>query len=200
MNKTIKTLIPVVIIVSSLTVAVLINTKKINTPLMFGSIEKKLKSIITPKPPIGELTPTRDLRGVWKSSLVGKGIQVYGKFTTGPGVTNVYEDGDMELIIDSVENNIASGKMRFTNLCVTAEVVVPNIKTITTKKCVPDTGYSPVAIRVSASSLDFGTVAVTGATATMQGTYTTDIMTGSMTVNLPAYGVLKGELHLNRQK
>lgn len=171
-------------------------------PLMFRFVEEKLKSIITPKPPIGDLTPVRDLRGTWKSSLSKKGIQVYGKFTTGPGITTVYEDGDMELIIDSVKNNIASGKVRYTNLCVTVQTVAPKpIGTITVpKQCTKDLGYTPIAIRVSGSALDFGTVTVSGATATMQGTYTTDIITGSMTVTLPAYGVLKGEFHLSRKQ
>ncbi|MDD5626094.1 MAG: hypothetical protein PHG83_02935 [Patescibacteria group bacterium] len=174
----------------------------VKKPLMFGFVDKKLDSIVTPKPPIGNLTPTRDLRGIWKSSLVGKGVQVYGKFTTGPGITTVYEDGDMELIIDSVENNIASGKVRYTNLCAWGQTVAPKpLGTISVpKQCTEDSGYRPIAIRVSGSALDFGTVVTDGATFTMQGSYTTDIMTGSATVTIPAYGVLKGEFHLMRQK
>lgn len=171
-------------------------------PLMFRNVEEKMNSIVTPKPPIGDLTPVRDLRGTWKSSLAGKGIQVYGKFTTGPGATTVYEDGDMELVIDAVANNIASGKVRYYNLCVTGETVMPkplgaiNIP----KQCTKDSGYHPVSIRVSGSRLDFGTVTVSGATATMQGNYTTDIITGTASVTLPAYGALKGEFHLSRQR
>jgi hypothetical protein len=165
-------------------------------------INKKLGSIVTPKPPIGNLTPARDLRGTWKSSLAKKGIQVYGKFTTGPAITTVYEEGDMELIIDSVKDNIASGKIRYLNLSVTGQTTAPKpVGTISLpKQYVKDTGYSPISIRVSSSALDFGTVVVDGAKATMQGSYTTDIMSGSMTVTLPAYGVLKGEFHLSRQK
>lgn len=171
-------------------------------PLMFKFVEDKLKSIITPKPPIGDLTPARDLKGTWKSSLAGKGLQVYGKFTTGPAVTTVYEDGDMELIIDSVKNNIASGKIRYTNLSAWGQTVAPKpIGTINVPKIyVKDSGYMPATIRVSGSALDFGKITVSGATVNMQGGYTTDIMTGSATVNLPGYGVLKGEFHLNRQK
>jgi len=41
----------------------------VKKPLMYKFIEEKIKSIITPKPPIGELTPTYDLRGTWVSSL-----------------------------------------------------------------------------------------------------------------------------------
>jgi len=171
-------------------------------PLMFRFIEDKLKSIVTPKPPIGDLTPVRDLRGTWKSSLSGKGVQVYGKFATNPGTTTVYEDGDMELVIDSVTNNIASGKARYTNLCVNGQVVMPKpLASITIpKKCTKDTGYSPIEIRVSGSRLDFGAYDISGGTFIMQGNFTTDIITGSATVNLPAYGALKGEFHLSRQQ
>jgi len=199
MSKIIKILISILVAGVVVGTVVIINNMP-EKPLMFSFIEEKIKSIITPKPPIGDLTPVRDLRGTWKSSLPGKGMQVYGKFTTGPGITTVYEDGDMELIIDSVKNNIASGKVRYTNLCVTVQTVAPKpIGTITVpKQCTKDSGYYPIAIRVSGSALDFGTVTVSGATATMQGTYTTDIITGSMTVTLPAYGVLKGEFHLSR--
>jgi hypothetical protein len=165
-----------------------------------GLVDSKLKSIVTPKPPLdGNLTPARDLKGTWKSSLSGKGLQVFGKFTTGPAITTVTEDGDMEIIIDSVENNIASGKVRYTNLTATAVATVPKLKTITTKSGQKDTGYLPISIRVSGSALDFGTVKTSGATFTMVGSYTTDIMSGSMTMTLPGYGVLKGEFHLNRQ-
>ncbi len=201
MSKFFKVWLPLIIIVGAVagTVVVLHNRPTEQQPLMFRFIEEKINSIITPKPPIGDLALVRDLRGTWKSSLAGKGIQVYGKFTTGPGIATVYEDGDMELIIDSVINNIASGKVRFTNLCATAQATIPKLKTITTKKCTPDTGYLPMGIRVSGSALDFGTVSIPGAAASMQGTYTTDIITGSMTVTLPAYGALKGEFHLMRQ-
>ena len=201
MSKFFKIWLPLIIIIGAVagTIVVLHSRPQEQQPLMFRFIEEKLNSIITPKPPIDDLTPARDLRGTWKSSLAGKGVQVYGKFTTGPGITTVYEDGDMELIIDSVTNNIASGKVRFTNLCASAQVTIPKLKTITTKQCTKDTGYLPMGIRVSGSALDFGTVSIPGATASMQGSYTTDIITGSMTVTLPAYGTLKGEFHLMRQ-
>ena len=109
MLKFFKFYLPLAIIIGSVGTAFMIqNTPVEKQPLMFRFIEEKLKSIITPKAPIGNLTPVRDLRGTWKSSLAGKGLQVYGKFTTGPGTTMVYEDGDIELIIDSVADNVAS--------------------------------------------------------------------------------------------
>ncbi|MFA6100155.1 MAG: hypothetical protein WC750_04785 [Patescibacteria group bacterium] len=200
MTKNIKILFPVLIIVGAIVGTAVVIYRMPEKPPMFRFIEDKLKSIVTPIPLIGNLTPARDLRGTWKSSLPGKGVQVYGKFVVGPSITTVYEDGDMELIIDSVKNNVASGRVRYTNLCVTGQIVAP--KPVGTmvypKQCTKDTGYSPITIRVSGSRLDFGTNTVSGATVTMQGNYTTDIITGTATVTLPAYGALKGEFHLNR--
>jgi len=165
---------------------------------LLKSVEQKLKSIITAKPPIGNLTPTRGLRGTWTSSIRGKGIQLYGQFTTGPDTTKIYEDGDVELIINTVQNNTASGTIRYTNLCSTGSTTVPGYGNITVpKQCVPDTGAQAIQIRVSGSRLDFGTVSAGGGTFSMQGNFTTDIISGTMTTTT-SYGVIKGEFHLNR--
>jgi len=167
---------------------------------LLKSVEQKLKSIITAKPPIGNLTPTRDLRGTWTSSIRGKGIQLYGQFTTGPDTTKIYEDGDVELIINTVQNNTASGTIRYTNLCSTGSTTVPGYGNITVpKQCVPDTGAQAIQIRVSGSRLDFGTVSAGGGTFSMQGNFITDIISGTMTATTP-YGVIKGEFHLNRKR
>jgi hypothetical protein len=173
-------------------------------PEWVRSVEERIRSIVTPKAPIGALnplTPTRDLRGTWKSSLPKKGIQVYGQFTTGPGTTTVHENGDMELIIDDVKNGVATGRVRYTDLCVTAQTAMPKpLPSVTVpKQCTEDSGYDPITIRISGSRLDFGTAEVDGATASMQGNFTTDIISGTATVTIPAYGVLKGEFHLNRE-
>jgi hypothetical protein len=168
--------------------------------VMSQLIDDKLESINTPAPPIGSLTPVRDLRGTWKSSLAGKGLQVYGNLATGPGTTKIYENGDIELIIKSVENNIASGEMRFINVCATVTVSAPQIKPITTKGCTPNTGYSPARIKISGTRLDFGSGTASGVSYSMQGNYTTDIIYGTMTITLPSYGALKGEFNLMRVK
>jgi len=171
-------------------------------PEMLKFVEEKMKSIVTPKPPLdGNLTPARDLRGTWVSSLSGKGLQVFGKFTTGNAVTTVYEDGDIELIIDTVENNIASGKIRYSRVCAYGQTVAPKpVGTISVPKtCVPDSGYFPTSIRVSGSALDFFKFTSPGASGSMAGSFTTDIMSGNITINVPPYGDLKGEFRLSRK-
>lgn len=180
----------------------------VKKPPMYRFIEDKIRSIITPKPPIGELTPTRELEGTWVSSLSGKGFQLYGQFSVPNGTAKVYEDGDMELKIDRVENNIAYGEVRYSNMRAygDATVSVPGGGTISTPiqiACAPDTGFIPTQIRVSGSALDFGTINFSGGTFTMQGTYTTDLMSGTMTTTISAgggSGVIKGEFHLNRKR
>ena len=167
-------------------------------PPIFDFINDKINGIITPKPYDGNLMPARDITGTWVSSLRGKGFQLYGQFVAGGATTKAYEDGDIELKIDKVEGNIASGQIRYTNMCAWAQTTAPVVGTITAPKQCTNSGFSPVSIRVSSSSLDFGKISTDGVTATMQGSYTTDIMSGTMTITT-AYGVIKGEFHLVRQ-
>src|SRR3990167_771140 len=164
-------------------------------PLMFMKVGDKVKSIITPTAPIGNLSPVRDIKGTWVSSLSGKGIQLYGKFATGSGTTLVYENGDIELKIASVQGNTARGTIRMYNTCSWGTSSSQGIPTVTIPKiCLPDR-ENPIAIRVSGSRLDFGTVNYGGTSSTMQGNYTTSIISGTMTSTTP-YGVIKGEFNL----
>ncbi|MDQ7814592.1 MAG: hypothetical protein RDU25_02210 [Patescibacteria group bacterium] len=165
-------------------------------------VTDKMKSIIIPKPSIGKLTPARDLRGTWISSLTGKGVQLYGKFETGNGVTDVYEDGDIELIIEDVEGNTATGQMRLYNVCAYGQSKFPApVGTISVpKRCFQDVGSGPVSIEVSASNVDFGTFSSGNISWEMRGTYTTDLMKGTIATYVEPYGAIKGEFHLMRKR
>ena len=104
----------------------------------------------------------------------------------------------MELIINTVTGNTAVGTVRYTNLCSTGTTEVPGFGTVSVPpQCVSDTGTNAIQIRVSSTHLDFGTTNTNGATFTMQGNYTTDIISGTMTATTP-YGDIKGEFHLMR--
>ncbi len=192
----------VVGLVLAFAIAGLVVYKVAVTPSVTDWIADKYDSIIVPKSQPGNLTPARDLRGTWVSSLPGKGIQLYGKFEAGGGVTNVYEDGDVELIIEKVENNTATGKMRFYNLCAYGEGIFPSPvgKIAVPKQCFSDEGFKPVSIKVSASSVDFGTFNNGTVTASMRGSFTTDIMSGAMSSNIEPYGTVKGEFHFIRKQ
>jgi hypothetical protein len=169
-----------------------------NPPELLKSVEQKLKSIKIAGPLIGNLTPARDLKGTWTSSIKGKGLQLYGKFATGPGTTTIYEDGDITLVINTQVGNTASGTIRYTNLCSSGNTYVPGYGNMSVpSQCVTDTGARSIQIRVSSSRLDFGTVSANGATFTMQGNFTTSLISGTMVATTP-YGDIKGEFHLMR--
>jgi len=147
------------------------------------------------------LSPARDLRGTWISSLSGKGFQLQGQFTTYGSTSTVYEDGDIELIIDDVADNLAYGTIRYYNVCAWGFSIVPKLGKITIpKKCVSEAGSSGIQIGVSSSALDFGTINNNGVVASMSGSYTTDIMNGNMSAVVMPYGEVKGVYQLNRKR
>ena len=67
------------------------------------------------------------------------------------------------------------------------------------KKC---GSQEPVAVEigVSSSGLDFGTVKSGDVVASMQGSYTSDIMSGTMGIMLIGYGEVRGRFNLMRQR
>jgi len=168
-------------------------------PDLVNTITQKIKDIITPGPPIGDLTPVRDLKGTWVSSIKGKGFQLYGKFPTAGGTAVVYQNSDITLKIDSVSGNTARGTITYTNICTWGSVTVTGYGSISTPKTCANAGAQAISIRVSGSRLDFGTISAAGATITMQGNFTTDLISGTMTMT-SAYGIIKGEFHLIRKK
>jgi len=172
-------------------------------PRWLDEVDGRLRSIITPNPPLGNITPARDLTGVWVSSLPGKGLQLYGQFEMPGSVTTLYEDGDMELQIDSVDGNIAYGAIRYNKMCswgMSTVTLGKEKKTFNVPKtCFPDTGFMPLEMRVSGSAIDFGRVVTNDVSTNMQGTFTTDMISGSMTIDYPAYGELKGVFKLSRK-
>jgi len=165
-------------------------------------IEQKLSMIHTPKPPIGNLTQARDITGTWKSSLPGKGIQLYSKLANSVNTISTYKEGDMELTIDPAVNNVALCKIRYTNLKTWGVIVMPNplgkgnVTTNVPTQNLPDEEIN-TQINISSSHLDFVNFAAGGVRYSMQGNYTTDIISGTITADAGG-GTLKGEFHLMR--
>jgi hypothetical protein len=146
------------------------------------------------------VTPVSGLIGTWQSSVAGKGMEVRSETMIGPTAMKIYQAGDIELIIDSVKDNTATGQIRLTNFCVSAEATAAGITTTIPEQCVEDSRYSPLVIKVSGSELDFGTATIEDVTTSMQGSYTANTMTGTMTITNPAFGVLEGEFNLRKIK
>lgn len=170
------------------------------TIIAFAYLQNPLivQNLVTSKIPIMNIAPAYNLKGTWISTSQGKGIQLQGQFTTASSSTKVYEDGDIELIINSVERSIASGTIHFTNMCLSGETTVPGRKSISIpKQCISDSGTQPISIKVIDGRLDFGTVKAGNLAFTMQSNFTNDTILGSITVTTP-YGNLQGEFHLTR--
>ncbi len=147
------------------------------------------------------LEPARDLRGTWVSSLSGKGFQLNGKFVAAGATTTVYEDGDIELIIDNVENGQATGTIRYFNICAWGFTIAPVVgKVSVPEQCVSDSGAQPITIGVSSSALDFGAITTDSVVATMRGSFTTDLIHGTMTATIAPYGEVKGFFNLHRKR
>lgn len=171
-------------------------------PQVFESVEAKIRSVLH----MEGLTPARDLRGTWASSLSGKGIRMYGEgHGTQGGTVKVYDDADFVLRIDSVEGNVARGAARMFNETLYGEVTgVPMVGTIPIpRQTPPDTGFQPVTIRVEGSSLVFETVSVGGISVGMNGTFVEDNLVGwggGGNATMAGYGgvVVKVEMNLTR--
>lgn len=147
------------------------------------------------------LTPARDLTGTWISSLSGKGCQLMGRFELPGSTSTIYENGDIELIISDVSDNIASGTIRYYNLCGHGLTTVPGYGTIQVPEtCIADSGPIPLQITVSSSHLDFGTINGDGINATMTGNFTTDLISGTMTFKMQGYGDINGTFNLIRKR
>lgn len=169
-------------------------------PSFVSLVDQKLKTIVTPRAPIGNLSVVRDLRGTWFSSIRGKGFQLYGQFATGPGTTHIYEDGDITLVINTVQNNVALGTIHYSNISAYGTTSVPGYGNINVpRQYTGDAGTQPIRIGVSGTRLNFGSMSTNGATFSMQGNYTTSLISGTMTATTP-YGAIKGEFHLIKIK
>ena len=166
-------------------------------------IDARLRSIGITSSPIGDITPARDLRGTWASSLSGKGVQLYGTGTAPQGGTvRVYVEADWVLRVDAVEGNVARGVVRVLNYTYYGEVTgVPGVGTIAIpRQKLPDTDFQPTSFRVTGSALDFGSVAVGGAVAIVQGSFTEDLIHGWGGGTIAGFENIsvKTEIHLTR--
>lgn len=167
------------------------------------AFDDRLRSIGITSPAIGDITPARDLRGTWVSSLSGKGVQLYGTGTAPQGGTvRVYAEADWVLRVDTVKDNVATGVVRMLNYTLYGEVTgVPGVGTIPIpRQTLPDTDFQPTSFRVSGSSLDFGSIAVGGAAAIVQGSFTEDAILGWGGGTIAGFDNIsvKTEIHLTR--
>jgi len=142
-----------------------------------------------------DLSPARDLRGTWFSSLQGKGYQVAGELSVaGSGTAQIVENGNIRLVIKSV----VAQKVGTTTMYRAHGTITLSLKelvetvTVTTakgpKRFPPQKipvnaagASSPVVLNVSSSRVNLPPVKIAGATISLAGSFTTDLMSGTMT-------------------
>ena len=162
----------------------------------------------------GGLSPGRDLRGTWVSPLSGKGYQLTGRLVQGTATGALSEHGDIRLQITKVVAEKAGvttgykayGTMTFSKLVLVETVTVKTAKGA--KKFPPQTiaqggaaATSRVVLSVSGTRLHVAFAAAWARTVTMQGTFTSDLMRGTMTKQYAGGGAkttLSGQFHLVR--
>ena len=164
----------------------------------------------------GGLSPGRDLRGTWASPLSGKGYQLTGRLVQGPATGALSEHGDIRLQITKVvaekvgvtTDYKAYGTMTFSKLVLTETVTVATAKGLKTSP--PQTivqggatAKSRVVLSVSGTRLHVAFIAPWARAVTMQGTFTSDLMRGTLTKQYAGPGAkttLSGQFQLVRAR
>jgi len=143
--------------------------------------------------------PANSLIGTWVSSVKGKGMQGSGKIVLPKFTTQLEMSGDVNLVIKTVADNIASGIISYSNLCTVSTVTMPG-KPAAAKppQCVSGESKE-VQLHVNGNALTFAGQTSTGANVSFTGNYTNDTMSGAFTI-AGSYGDMKGTFSLERAK
>ncbi len=128
------------------------------------------------------------LIGTWTSATPGKGMQATGTATI---LRKNYEytvAGDVTVVIQSVENNIASGTITYTNACLTVVSRAPQCITSLVK---------PVQLQINGNAITFDSQTEAGVDVSFTGTYTNNAMSGTF-VRTSSIGKASGTFNLVR--
>ena len=143
------------------------------------------------------LAPARDLRGVWASAIWGQGMQLSGTTKTADGSSSIQSNGDIEIKIDRVENGVAYGTVHYFNMSMSGQTVTP-MQTITIPKFhTKDSDPTDVQIKIDGSHCSYGPIIVGDTTSTMQGNFSENIISGTLTLT-SSYGPINGTFNLKR--
>jgi hypothetical protein len=137
--------------------------------------------------------------GTWRSTEAGKGMQATGTLVTARASTELTMAGDVQVVIQKVENNVAEGTMTYSNLCTTAVITMTGKSPITEKpQCITITP-KPIQVKVAGNAITFDGPSDTGGTVTFTGTFSNDAFSGSFT-RAGSVGTLSGTFHLVRSQ
>ncbi len=140
--------------------------------------------------------PTSNFVGTWTSAVPGKGMQASGNFQISGFAGTVTMTGDVTVVIQRVENNIAYGTLAYSNLCTTATVLAPGKAPVVRQPDCISSQPKAIQLQLSGNTMSFaGPTLVAGGTVTFTGTYSNDSASGTFKRS-SSYGELDGTFSL----
>ena len=140
---------------------------------------------------------TSGLIGKWVSAVSGKGIQATGQLITSNSTSKITLYGDVTIVIDGINGNVATGQLTYTNLCYTSVTTFTGSSAAPIAKpatCLANI-TKPIKLQISGNSVSFNGTTETGGKESFSGTYSDNSVSGSFTRS-SSYGDLKGTLNV----
>jgi len=156
-------------------------------------------NVSTSATPVVNSTSANGLIGTWVSAVQGKGMQGSGKIAISGTATQITFTGDVNLVVQKVENNTGTGEITFTNLCGSKVTSVPGKPdVIGPAQCISGNSL-PAVMRINGNTITYTGKSILGADISLTGTYTNDSMSGTFT-RTSASGNITGTFNLARAK
>jgi hypothetical protein len=206
-NKSaLKYLLGLIILIALIIVASSLGKSK-TAEKKFGMADDINKTATNPTPAAPVVSPTSDaspasdnvLVGTWVSSVKGKGMQASGEVKISGATSKFNLSGDVEVSIQKVVGNTASGTITFNNLCSIKTVSVPGKDDVSEPPQCINGSSKPVELQINGNAISFQSQAETGANISFTGNYANDSVSGTFTRE-SSYGKMDGTFNLVRAK
>ena len=126
-------------------------------------------------------TQKKSLAGTWDSSVKGKGMQGSGEIITANANTKINVTGDVNLVIEKVENNIASGTISYNNVCYTLVISMPGKSDISEpSKCI-SISSKQIEAKITDNTISSGGNSDDNDNVSLLGNYTNNTISGTFT-------------------
>lgn len=138
------------------------------------------------------------LVGKWVSATAGKGMQASGKFTISKSTALIDLSGDVTLVIEQIQDNVASGTLAYSNVCSKVIVTTPGKSPYSRSPQCFSVDNIPVSSQIKGNSINFEGTTNAGGKVTFSGVYSNDTLSGTFSRD-SQYGQLNGTFSLHRQ-
>jgi hypothetical protein len=142
---------------------------------------------------------TSGLIGTWVSSVPKKGMQGSGKGTLNGTNYKINFTGDINLVVQKVENNVGTGTITFSNLCLVATVTTPGKPDVVRPAQCLKSYTEPAVMQINGNAIKYTGPTVLGASISLTGTYTNDSFSGTFE-RTSTSGTANGTFDLTRLK